>query len=35
MHVPSSTRPALPLRWFALLCDTGSTGSRRVRDREL
>ena len=32
MHTPSATRPLRPLRWSALDCDTGSIGSRRVRD---
>ena len=32
MHTPSATRPLRPLRWSALDCDTGSIGSRRVRE---
>ena len=35
MQTPASTRPARPLRWLALLCETASTGSRRVRVRGL
>ena len=27
MHTPSLTRPQRPLRWSALLCATGSTGT--------
>ena len=35
MQTPSCTRPARPLRWLALLCETGSTGRRLVRVRGL
>jgi hypothetical protein len=31
MQTPSRTRPLRPLRWLALLCETGSTGRRFVR----
>ena len=31
MQTPSSTRPQRPLRWFALLCEIGSMGSRLAR----
>jgi hypothetical protein len=39
MQMPSATRPHRPARWFALACETFSTGSRctfsRRENREM